>query len=258
VASKAVPRSKSSFPENAPRRRGKIVTISVACALVLVATGYWAWSNFAPDFGGTGASAVAKVADHRDAPVAAPQTSAVSPEIAAAYAALDNEIAAALAALDNEIAAAQAALDNAIAAEEKFRRGRIAALAPLEVASVEPQSSDQAVGSGRNAETRAAPAEKSKALASSRRTAAKSSVRSSQLSGSRSPKYTVRAQTQAQLRGTLKAHGSVDEIYNERAAAECERGILGLVCREKVRWSLCEGKWTPDEVPSMTVCHVRN
>ncbi len=236
VASKDVPRSKSSFPENAPRRRGKIVTISVACALVLVATGYWVWSNFAPDFSGTGASAVAKVGEHRDAPVTAPQTSAESPEIAAAHAALDDEIAA----------------------EEKLARGRTAGLAPPEVASLAPQSSDQAVGSGRKAETGAAPAEKSKALASSRRTAAKSSAQSSQLSGSRSPKYTVRAQTQAQLSGTLKAHGSVDEIYNERAAAECERGILGLVCREKVRWSLCEGKWTPDEVPSMTVCHVRN
>jgi hypothetical protein len=236
AASKTVPQTESSFPENAPRRKGKIVTITAACALVLVATGYWAWSNFAPGSGGTGASAVAKVEEHRDAPVTAPQTTALSPEIAAAHSALDNEIAA----------------------EEKLASERIAGLAPLEAAPVAPQPPDQAVGSGRKAETRAAPAEKSKALAASPRTAAKSSAPSSQLSGSPLPKSTVRPRAQAQLSGTLRAHRSIDEIYNERAAAECERGFLGLVCREKVRWSLCEGRWTPDEVPSMTVCRVRN
>jgi hypothetical protein len=47
---------------------------------------------------------------------------------------------------------------------------------------------------------------------------------------------------------------SIDQIYSDRAAAECEKGFRGLMCRERIRLRLCDGKWTDDEVSGMRIC----
>ena len=51
-----------------------------------------------------------------------------------------------------------------------------------------------------------------------------------------------------------EAPRSIDQIYNARAAAECEKGFKGLLCRERIRLRLCDGKWTDNEAPGMRIC----
>lgn len=55
---------------------------------------------------------------------------------------------------------------------------------------------------------------------------------------------------------TARGNNRVDDIYNKRAKAKCARGLMGLVCREMIRFELCDGKWTADEIPGMTRCRV--
>ena len=48
---------------------------------------------------------------------------------------------------------------------------------------------------------------------------------------------------------------TLDDAYNVRIANECEQGFVsGLVCREKVRWQMCNGKWSPDPPPGQLTC----
>lgn len=48
---------------------------------------------------------------------------------------------------------------------------------------------------------------------------------------------------------------TLDEAYRKRISTECPQGYIpGLVCREKVRWQLCEGKWSSDPVPGQITC----
>jgi hypothetical protein len=48
---------------------------------------------------------------------------------------------------------------------------------------------------------------------------------------------------------------SLDEVFNERITAECPQGFFpGMACREKVRWQVCEGKWSPDALPGQATC----
>ena len=37
---------------------------------------------------------------------------------------------------------------------------------------------------------------------------------------------------------------TLDEQFNQRVSAECGSGIGGLICREKVRFSICSDKWS--------------
>jgi hypothetical protein len=46
----------------------------------------------------------------------------------------------------------------------------------------------------------------------------------------------------------------IDQIYNERATAECSRGALGLICRETLKLKLCDGKWTDAPPPGDSLC----
>lgn len=54
----------------------------------------------------------------------------------------------------------------------------------------------------------------------------------------------------------LPAPRTIDQVYEQRAAVECRSGFAGFLCRERVRFNLCEGKWTGNEVPGMTLCRV--
>jgi hypothetical protein len=48
---------------------------------------------------------------------------------------------------------------------------------------------------------------------------------------------------------------TIDEAYNQRINVECPQGFFpGLVCREKVRWQLCDGKWSQDIVSGQSIC----
>lgn len=48
---------------------------------------------------------------------------------------------------------------------------------------------------------------------------------------------------------------SLDALYQDRITAECPQGFFpGFACREKVRWQMCEGKWSPDGLAGQTTC----
>lgn len=59
----------------------------------------------------------------------------------------------------------------------------------------------------------------------------------------------------AQAPNTAAPAKSLDETYNERITAECPQGFFpGMACREKVRWQMCEGKWSSDAISGQTTC----
>lgn len=59
------------------------------------------------------------------------------------------------------------------------------------------------------------------------------------------------------VQATVRAEGNrIDELYRKRVAATCAPGLAGLFCREKIRFCLCDGRWTAERVPGMTRCHV--
>ena len=67
-----------------------------------------------------------------------------------------------------------------------------------------------------------------------------------------SPKVAVPAET-TKREAPAK---TVDELYNERITAECSQGFFpGFACREKIRWEVCQGKWSPDSLPGQTTCN---
>ena len=47
---------------------------------------------------------------------------------------------------------------------------------------------------------------------------------------------------------------SLDELFNERVAAECPSGFSGILCREKVRFSVCADKWSEAPPPGQSTC----
>ena len=51
-----------------------------------------------------------------------------------------------------------------------------------------------------------------------------------------------------------QATRTIDQIYTERVATECDKGFTGVLCRERLRHRLCDGKWTDNEVPGMRIC----
>lgn len=46
---------------------------------------------------------------------------------------------------------------------------------------------------------------------------------------------------------------TVNEQFQERVAKECS-GLSWLICREKVRFSVCAGRWSEDPPPGQTIC----
>jgi hypothetical protein len=61
---------------------------------------------------------------------------------------------------------------------------------------------------------------------------------------------------ETRVRSVPAARATLDRIYEARARAECERTILGFVCRERLRWRVCKDNWTPDKTGGMSVCYV--
>jgi hypothetical protein len=52
----------------------------------------------------------------------------------------------------------------------------------------------------------------------------------------------------------VAAGKSLDDQYNERAAAECTPGFVGILCREKLRLSVCSDKWSESPPPGQSIC----
>ena len=65
-----------------------------------------------------------------------------------------------------------------------------------------------------------------------------------------------RGRTASQAEASLGAARTIDQLFQQRVAAECESGLLGFVCREKVRFGLCRDRWTSNEQAGMTACRV--
>jgi hypothetical protein len=68
------------------------------------------------------------------------------------------------------------------------------------------------------------------------------------------PPY-AQGRTSVQVETMLRGARTIDQLYQQRAAAEC-RGPLGFVCRESIRFGLCRDKWSNREVRGMMICHV--
>jgi hypothetical protein len=49
---------------------------------------------------------------------------------------------------------------------------------------------------------------------------------------------------------------SLDAFYHQTAARDCAQGFTGVLCREKLKFRLCEGRWTDHRVIGQVVCHV--
>lgn len=60
------------------------------------------------------------------------------------------------------------------------------------------------------------------------------------------------------LRRNARMGGSIDEQYNQRAASECPAGGSGFFCREKVRYQLCNNRWSASPQPGHSICQKTN
>lgn len=49
-------------------------------------------------------------------------------------------------------------------------------------------------------------------------------------------------------------NGSIDQLYEQRAAAECAKGLTGLLCREILHNKLCSGRWSANPPPGQSRC----
>lgn len=47
---------------------------------------------------------------------------------------------------------------------------------------------------------------------------------------------------------------SIDQLYEERSAAECAKGLSGLVCREILHNKLCSGRWSANPPAGQSRC----
>ncbi len=48
--------------------------------------------------------------------------------------------------------------------------------------------------------------------------------------------------------------GTIDEQFNRRAAVECPSGGNGFFCRQKLRYQLCDGRWSASPPPGQSMC----
>lgn len=49
---------------------------------------------------------------------------------------------------------------------------------------------------------------------------------------------------------------AIDQLYRQRAAERCAEGLSGLMCRQALRFELCDGKWTQDAQSGMEICRL--
>lgn len=49
---------------------------------------------------------------------------------------------------------------------------------------------------------------------------------------------------------------SIDERYNKIVKKECSRSTFGFLCREAVKWRLCNGRWNDGNSPGEKRCYV--
>ena len=61
--------------------------------------------------------------------------------------------------------------------------------------------------------------------------------------------------TSSQVTPQLKSVArTIDEQYNDRAAKDCERGFPGLLCRERLKLALCDGRWSETPPAGQELC----
>lgn len=48
---------------------------------------------------------------------------------------------------------------------------------------------------------------------------------------------------------------TIDQLYEERVAAECAKGITGLICREIINTKLCNGRWSETPPAGQKRCY---
>lgn len=65
------------------------------------------------------------------------------------------------------------------------------------------------------------------------------------------PRWIVSAQAAVAMKPP-----SIDDQYNTAVRLECSRGIVGLLCRESLRWRFCDGRWHDGHRRGETRCYV--
>lgn len=75
----------------------------------------------------------------------------------------------------------------------------------------------------------------------------------------RKAKPMERAAPEAKTPLPMPAHveKSIDDIFKERDTRECDPGFTGIICREKLRITLCDGKWSNEPTPGRSLCHLQ-
>jgi len=59
-------------------------------------------------------------------------------------------------------------------------------------------------------------------------------------------------------RRNVRMAGSIDDQYQQRAASECPLGGSGFFCREKIRYQLCNNRWSPTPPQGQSTCQKAN
>lgn len=57
---------------------------------------------------------------------------------------------------------------------------------------------------------------------------------------------------------SLKDQKTIDEQFNERVRAECASGFGGLICHEKLRFAMCNDKWSDNPPTGQSTCKTAN
>jgi hypothetical protein len=52
-----------------------------------------------------------------------------------------------------------------------------------------------------------------------------------------------------------KAARTIDQAFKQRTATECEGGLSGLICQERIRRKLCEGRWSFTQTSGQKICY---
>lgn len=65
---------------------------------------------------------------------------------------------------------------------------------------------------------------------------------------------TAAAVASPSLNQTAMAPATLDDEFRDRGNTECSSGIAGLLCREKLRFALCAGKWSEAPASGQATC----
>jgi hypothetical protein len=68
------------------------------------------------------------------------------------------------------------------------------------------------------------------------------------------PSLAYQGRTSSQAEAAVRRAPTIDEIFQQRTA-RCGDGVIGLLCRGTMRLNVCNGRWTANQVPGMTVCY---